>query len=94
MLKFSSSKIVNYRFHFDNKKCESVIGYDMIIGRNLMVHIGLTANFKRQVLQWGVATVHIKEPSSLVGKYDLIKLEMCLSCSCILHNHLAHLALN
>ena len=48
---FSSSKIINHCFHVDNNKGESVIGYYIIIGCDLMVHKGLTSNFKRQVLQ-------------------------------------------
>ena len=73
---FSISKIFNHRFHIDNNKCESGIGYYMIIGRDLMVQLGLKGNFKRQVLQWHGATVYMKEPSSLQGKYDLTKRKM------------------
>ena len=36
-----------------------------------MVQLGITAEFKRQVLQWDGATVHMKEPSSLIGQFDL-----------------------
>ena len=48
----------------------------MIIGRDLMVQIGLTADFKRQFFQWDDATWHMKEPSNLLGKSDLTKREM------------------
>ena len=48
----------------------------MIIGRDLMVQLGLTANFKRQFLQWYGDTIHMKEPSGLLGKSDLTKREM------------------
>ena len=41
-----------------------------------MVHLSLTANYKRQVLQWGVATVHIKEPSSVLEQSNPIKREI------------------
>ena len=34
---FSSSKIIERRFHVDNGKSESVIGYDMFIGCDLMI---------------------------------------------------------
>ena len=44
-------KVMNHCFHVDNDEDESGIGYDMIIGRDLMVQIGLTSNFNRQVLQ-------------------------------------------
>ena len=36
----------------------------------------MKANFKRQVLKWDGATVHMKEPGGLLGKYDLTKREM------------------
>ena len=48
----------------------------MIIGRDLMVHLGFTAYFKRQFFQWDVATVHIKDPITLLGQSDLTKREM------------------
>ena len=48
---FSSSKVINHCFHVNNDKGESSIAYDMIIGCDLMVQIGLTADFKHQFLQ-------------------------------------------
>ena len=48
----------------------------MIIGRDLMVQLGLTSNFNRQVFQWDGATVDMKEPRSLLGKSDLNKRDM------------------
>ena len=74
---FSISKIINHFFHVDNYKGESGIGYDIIIGRCLMVQLVLTSNFKRQVLKWGGNNFHIKEPSSFLGKYDLPKRKIC-----------------
>ena len=41
-----------------------------------MVQLGLTYSFKCQVLQWDGATVHMKDPSNLLGKSDLTKREM------------------
>ena len=76
MPEFSSSKIINHCFHVDNDKSESGIGYDMIISRDLMVHLGLMDDFKRQVLQWDDATVHMKEPRILLGPSDITKREM------------------
>ena len=64
---FSSSKIIEQLFHVDNDKGESGIGYDMIIGCDLMIQLDLMANFKCQVLQWGGYTVLMKEPSGLLG---------------------------
>ena len=48
----------------------------MIIDCDLMVQLGLTAEFKRQVLQWNGATVHMKEHICLIGKSGLNKSEM------------------
>ena len=60
MPELSKSKIMNHRFYVDNDKCELGIGYYMIIGRDLMVQLGLIANFKRQILQWDGATIHME----------------------------------
>ena len=76
MPQFSSSKIINHRFYVDNYKGELGIVYDMIICSDLMVQLGLTGDFKRQFLQWDCATLHMKEPSSFLGKYNLTKRKM------------------
>ena len=70
MTEFSSSKIIEHHFHVDNRKVESSIVYAMIIGSDLMVQLGLAANFNHQVLQWYDATVPMKEPINLLGKSD------------------------
>ena len=49
----------------------------MIIGRDLMVQLGLTADSKRQLLQWDDATVNMKGPRSFLGQSNLTKREMC-----------------
>ena len=38
-----------------------------------MVQLGLTAGFKRKFLQWEGASLHMKEPISLLHKSDLTK---------------------
>ena len=48
----------------------------MIIYRDLMVQLALTADFKRQVLQWDFTTILAKEPSGLIGKPYLSQWEM------------------
>ena len=73
---FSISKIINHRFHSERGKGQSSIGYDMIIDHDLMVELGLLANFKRQLLQQEGTTVPTKEPRCLLGKPDLSKREM------------------
>ena len=39
MPEFSIRKIIFHHFHVDNNEGESVIEYDMIIGRDLMLHL-------------------------------------------------------
>ena len=72
----SSRKILDNRFDVKNYKGELGIGYDVIIGRDLMVQLGLPADFKRQVHQWNGATVPMKEPSGLLGELDLTSRDM------------------
>ena len=40
---FSSSKIITHQLHVDNARGDEVIRYDMIIGSDLMVKLGLKA---------------------------------------------------
>ena len=47
MPEFSSRNIINNFSHVDNNEGESGIGYDIVIGRDLVVQLGLTADFKR-----------------------------------------------
>ena len=69
-------KIINHLFHVDNDEGESVIVYDMIIGHDLMVQLGLMDDFKRQVLQWDGTNVHMKDSRNFLGQYNLTKREM------------------
>ena len=77
MPEFSSSNIINHHLHVNNDKGESEIGYVMIICRDLMVQLGLTAKFKCQILQWDGANVHMKEPRGMIGQSDITKGERC-----------------
>ena len=70
MPEFSSSKIIELRFHVNNNKVDLFIGYDRIICHDLMVHLVLMANFKPQVLQWDGKTVIMEEIRGLIGKSE------------------------
>ena len=48
----------------------------MIIGRDLMVQLGLLANFKHKFLQWDGATLPMKESIGLLGNLYLSKRKM------------------
>ena len=69
-LDFSSSKIINHHFNVDNNKGDLGIGYYRIIGHDLMVKLGLMANFKRHVLQGYSTTVPIEETIGMLSKSD------------------------
>ena len=77
MLDFSSSKIISHQFHVDHNEGESGISFEMIIGRDLMVQLGILAEFKHKILQWDGAKVPMKEPSCMLGKTDITSHEMC-----------------
>ena len=72
-----------HRFHIDKNEGQLVIGYDIIIGRDLMVQLGLSAEFKRQVLEWDGVTVPMKETRGLIGQTDLTSREMS---NVVMHN--------
>ena len=73
---FSSRKIIQHHFHFDSNIGEFVISYDIVIGHDLMVKLGLSDNFKYQVLQWGGVTVPMKEPICILSKSYLTSHDM------------------
>ena len=77
MTEFYISKIIEHQFHVKNDKGKLGIGYDMIIGHDLMVQLGLSADFKRKVLKWDGVTLPMKEPSGIQGKSYLTSHNMC-----------------
>ena len=52
------------------------IVYDTIINRNMMVKLGLSANFKRQLFHLDGATSQMKQPRDMMGQTDLTSCEM------------------
>ena len=48
----------------------------MIIGHDLMVHLGLKANFGRQILEWDETIVPMKETGNFIDQPDLTKCYM------------------
>ena len=63
-------------FHVDNNEGQSVIGYDMIVGRDLILQLGLLAKFKYPFFQCDGATVPMKEPSGLLWQTYITSCEM------------------
>ena len=66
MTDFTRSKIKSHQFKVYNNEGESGIVHDMIIGRDMMVHLVLAAYFKHKVLEWNGTGVQMKEP----GKFS------------------------
>ena len=64
---FSSRKIISHRLYADNKEENSGIVYYIIIGHDLMVQLGLMADFKHKVLAWDDTVVPVKVPEKLIG---------------------------
>ena len=69
-------KIIMQNFHVNKNEGELVIGYDMIIGCDLMVPLGNMYNSKHQALQWDCTDVPIREPISLLGQPNLTSRNM------------------
>ena len=77
MLDFSRSKIIPHLFHIYNYESELVIGYYIIIGRYLMLQLGLTADFNYQVLSRDNAVLPMKYPRNIIGQSNLSKRDVC-----------------
>jgi len=60
LTEFNSSKIISHRFQVDNDDGDEGIGYDMIIGRDLMESIGMILDFQNKTIQWENMTVSMK----------------------------------
>ena len=52
MPEFSSSRIIRHRFHVDQSKDRQNLGYDVILGRDIMIKLGLATDFARRKLVW------------------------------------------
>ena len=65
---FSGRNVIMHHIHVDNNKGESRIGYDMIIGCELIVHLVMKANFGYKIPEWDETLVPMKEPGNFLGK--------------------------
>ena len=59
-----------------NARGNEGIGYDMIIGRYLMVQLGLKAKFGRQIMQLEKTVVPMNEPTNFICQPNLTKREV------------------
>ena len=73
---FSRRKTITHCFHVDNARCDAWIGYIFVIVCDLMVQLGLKAEFGRLLLEWENTSIPMKEPGNLLGQLDLTKRKM------------------
>ena len=57
MTKFYSIKIITHIFHIDNEDGDIGIGYEIIIGQDLMVQLGKIDGFRNNFTKWDVTAV-------------------------------------
>ena len=59
-----------------NARDDEGIVYDIILGRDLIIQLGLKVEFSRQVLEWYGTVEPIKDPGNFHGQPDLTKCEI------------------
>ena len=68
---FSSSKNITHFLYVDNREGGSGIGYEMIVGLDLMLQIGLKEKCGFQILEWDDVVVPMKDTVNFMGKPNL-----------------------
>jgi len=56
---FDQNKVIEWKMHVDDSTAD--FNYDMIIGTDLMVELGISIDFDKQVMTWENATVPLKD---------------------------------
>jgi hypothetical protein len=56
----STSKVVTWQAHVDDKTSSKEAAYDMILGMALMTTIGITVDCKQRCMRWGVTEIPLK----------------------------------
>ena len=73
---FSSRKVFTHHFHIHNKEGNFDISYGMIVDCEIVVKLGLKAEFGHQFLEWDCAAVPMKDPVNFIGKPNLTQCKM------------------
>jgi hypothetical protein len=63
MVKFpelSTSKVVTWQAHVDDKSSSKEAAYDMIMGMDLMTSIGITVDYEQRCIRWGGTEIPLK----------------------------------
>jgi hypothetical protein len=61
----STSKVVTWQAHVDNKTSSKEAAYDMIMGMNFMTSIGITVNCEKRCIRWGGTEIPLKTRTTL-----------------------------
>jgi hypothetical protein len=49
----STSKVVTWKAHVDDKTSSKEAAYDMIMGMDLLTSIGITVDYEQRCIRWG-----------------------------------------
>ena len=65
---FFENKSIEWNLHVDSTPGPH--RYDMMLGHDIMRELGITLDFKDQMMTWDDSTIHIKDPGSLLDLLD------------------------
>ena len=69
---FNLRKQIFWVFHEDDRS-ESSSTFDMIIGRDRLVNLGIILNFNDKTVTWGTDTIPIKDRGTLATQESFIE---------------------
>jgi hypothetical protein len=61
----STSKVVTWQAHVDDKTSSKEATYDIIMGMDLMTSIGITVDFEQRCIRWGGTEIPLKTRNTL-----------------------------
>jgi hypothetical protein len=61
----STSRVVNWQAHVDDKTSSKEAAYDMVMGMDLMTSIGITVYCEQRCIRWGVTEIPLKTRNTL-----------------------------
>jgi phage-related baseplate assembly protein len=64
-LELSTSKVVTWQAHVDDRASSKEAVYDMITGMDLMTSIGITVDFEQICIRWGETEIPLKTRATL-----------------------------
>ena len=62
-----------HHFHVDNLRGDEGVVYDIIIGSDLILQLGMEADFGHQILEWYKTVLHMKDTGNILGQPDSTK---------------------